>query len=375
MHPTMRSVLPRAIAAAALATTLAVAGPLGAQAFENTGLIVAPHFTQYTIGSSGSERTITQMAVPFVVLMPLSERFSFDITTAFANSEVKAGAVKSTISGLTDTQLRANYSLNDMMVFTLGLNLPTGQYTVDEADSEAAEQIGNDFLNYPISSMGNGLAGTGGFAMARPMGSWNVGLGASMRKSTEFAAYALSDAEFRFTPADEYRIRLGVDRPIGDGEIAFGVAFSAYGEDAADTTDGTGTRTTVSTGDRLTVNGSWMRPLGRGELYLSAWDLYRMAGQKFGGDAPAENVANINAAYSMEVGQILVQPSLEGRFWQVDGARAGQLTNLNVRLRLGTGMISFFPSVGYSIGSLYSLGTGDAIDVNGFRGSLTIRIN
>lgn len=367
----MHRAFPRSLVAGAL--SLAAATTLGAQALEQTGVLVAPHFTQYTIGSGAAERTISQVAVPFMVTMPFSDRFSLDVTTAFATSALKAGSVtESEISGLTDTQVRANFALGSrMLVFTFGLNIPTGQYTVDDEQAEAAGQIGNDFLNYPISSMGNGLAGTGGVAFARAMGSWNVGMGASIRKSTEFDAYAVAATEFRFTPADEYRLRIGVDRPVGDGEVAFGVAYSAYGSDAID--DGA-TRTTASTGDRLTINGLWMRPVGRGELYLSGWNLYRLAGERFGGDAPSENVANLNAAYSVDLGPVVLQPSLEGRLWQVDGNRAGQLTNLDVRLRLGAGRFIMFPSLGYSIGNLYD-GAGDAIDLAGMRGSLTIRFN
>ncbi len=363
--------------ALALAAIALLGGPLGAQGLGGTGAIVAPHFTQYTLGSGAGERTISQMAVPVVVLLPFSDRFNVDVTTAFATSELKTGGASSSrVSGLTDTQIRGNFTLGSgLVVFTMGVNLPTGQYTVAQDQVEAAGQIGNDFLNYPISSMGNGFAGTGGIAMARAMGSWNVGFGASMRKSTEFSAFSLSSSEFRFTPADEYRVRVGADRPVGDGQVSLGVAFSAYGADAVDTTsDGSG-RTTASTGDRLTLNGTWMTPLGNGDLYISGWNLYRMKGQRFDGDAPAENVANLNAAYSMELGPVLFQPSLEGRFWQVDGDRAGQLTNLDVRVRFDAAPFSMYPSLGYSIGNLYDLGTGDATDLTGFRASLTIRFN
>lgn len=367
------------LARAAVPAFLLAAGAQTAQAqfLQEVGAIVAPHFTQYTIGSGATERIITQTAIPFVLLLPLHERFTVDITTAYASSQLKSGGVtQSTLSGLTDTQIRGNFTVaEDFMVFTLGVNLPTGQYMVTADQADAAGQIGNDFLNYPISSMGNGFAGTGGVAIARPMGEWNLGFGASMRKSAEFSAYALASSEFRFTPADEYRLRIGADRPVGDGQVSLGVAYSTFGPDAMDTTSSGSGKTTASTGDRITLNGMWMFPAGRGNVYLSGWNLYRLAGQQFGGDAPAENVANLNAAYSVELGPVLLQPSLEGRFWQADGARAGQLTNLNVRLRLGNGVFSFFPSVGYSMGTLYNLTTGDPTDVTGFRGSLTMRLN
>lgn len=361
----------------ALLVLLAVAAPAArAQGFlQDAALIAAPHFAQYTIGSGATERTITQTAVPFVVVLPFTDRFSVDITTAFASSRVKSGgAVTSTLRGLTDTQIRGNFTVGtDLLVFTVGVNIPTGQYRVPADQVEAAGQIGNDFLNYPISSMGNGLAGTGGVAFAHALGAWNLGVGTSIRKSAEFNAFATSSSEFRFTPADEYRVRIGADRPVRDGQVAFGLAYSAFGADGLDTS-GTGAgKTTASTGDRITATGMLMFPVAFGDVYLSGWNLYRLAGQQFGGDAPRENVASVNAALSTEVGNFLLQPSLEGRFWQVGGARAGQLTSANLRLRIGAGVLAIFPSVGYSIGTLYS--GASSTDVTGLRGSLTVRLN
>ncbi|HVH39452.1 MAG TPA: hypothetical protein VM764_05475, partial [Gemmatimonadaceae bacterium] len=95
------------VAAATLAATLTAGAPALHAQLQNTGLIAAPHFTQYTIGSGAGERSITQTSLPFVVLLPFSERFTVDVTTAYANSQVKVGgSTQSSISGLTDTQIR-----------------------------------------------------------------------------------------------------------------------------------------------------------------------------------------------------------------------------------------------------------------------------
>lgn len=354
-----------------LALALVAAPALaGAQGLQDAAVIAAPHFTQYTIGSGAGKKSITQTTVPLVVILPFTERFSIDVTTAFANSAVKLGdSTTSSINGLTDTQIRGNFSVGqDMLIFTFGVNIPTGQYTVPEEQQEAAGQIGNDFLNYPVSSMGSGFAGTGGVAFARALGSWNFGAGASFRKSTRFTPFSVQASDFRFTPADEYRLRLGADRPVGEGQVAFGVAYSAFGEDLADTT-------TYSTGDRITATGSWMFPVGGASVFISAWNLYRLEGQQLAGDAPSENIANLNTAVSFQLGQVVLQPSLEGRFWQVDGARAGQLFNLGTRVRFEAGPFTMFPAVGYSFGTLYSLTDGASTDVTGLRGSLTIRFN
>jgi hypothetical protein len=357
----MHRLLPFALLAALPASA-------AAQGWRETAVIVAPHSTMFKIGDGASQRIVSQTAIPFVFVIPFSERISVDLTTAYAISDVITGGQSiSAIKGLTDMQVRANIQAGlENMVFTVGLNLPTGQYTIPEGQQEAAGQIGNDFLNFPISSMGNGFGATGGVAYARPVGSWNLGGGMSFRKSTEFAAFSVSNEDFTFTPGDELRLRVGVDRPVGDGQVTLGLSFSAFGSDIADTT-------TYSTGDRIILNGSWSRPLGGANLFLSAWNLYRLEGERLGGAAPTENVFNVSGALSFDIRSLLVQPGLEGRLWQQDGVRAGNLINLGLRVRWAVGAFALYPQVGYSIGTVYSTDDGSESDISGLRGSLTVR--
>jgi hypothetical protein len=355
---------------AAVAALLVASSSASAQFLRDAAVIASPSFTQLTFDLPTGKRTVSQFAIPVVVVLPFGERLSVDVSTAFATSTVKAdGATESEISGLTDTQIRANLRLaSERVLLTLGLNLPTGQYSVTEEQQEAAGQIGNDFLYYPISSMGNGLAATGGIAYARPMGDWNVGLGASARKSTEFGAFSDQSTDVRFTPADEYRAQVNADRPVGDGSVALGLTYSAFGQDVSD-------GTTYSTGDRLITSAGWSFPYRGSDVFLSAWNLYRMEGEIVGTDAPSENVFNLSGAVSIPVGQYLVQPSIETRLWQAGGARAGNLINIGARMRIPAGSFAIFPQVGYSIGTVYSTVNGASTGVTGLRGSLTIRLN
>lgn len=364
----MRSTLGRcllAVSFAALSTS-----PVAAQWYQNASVLTAPTFTTLTFGSGAASRSVSQFALPVVVLLPFGEKFSMDVSTAFASSSVKADdSTTSEISGLTDTQIRANYRIgSDNVLLTVGINLPTGQYSVPEEQQEAAGQIGNDFLYYPISSMGNGLALTGGVAFARPVGSWNLGVGGSARKSTEFAAFSIDSGDFRFTPADEYRMSLNADRPVGDGALSFGMTYSIFGEDLADTT-------TYSTGDRLIATMGWSFPVKGADVFISGWNLYRLEGEILGAAAPAENVLNLSGAVSIPFGEFIVQPNLETRLWQVGGARAGNLINLGLRVRIPIGSVGLFPQVAYSMGNLYSVADGSGTKVSGLRASLTLRVN
>jgi hypothetical protein len=355
---------------ALVGTCALTATPVSAQVLRDAAVVTQPTFTTLTFGEGVGSRTVSQFALPIAVILPFGERFNVDVTTAFASSSAKVeGGDESSIAGLTDTQIRANYRFaSDQVLLTFGINLPTGQYAVEADQQEAAGQIGNDFLYYPISSMGNGFAATGGVAYARPIGSWNVGLGGSVRKSTEFAAFATTTTDVRFTPADEYRLQLSADRPVQDGQVSLGLTYSAFGEDLAD-------NTTYSTGDRIIGTAGWSFPVGGRNVFLSAWNLYRLSGQQLGGDAPPENVFNVSGAVSFDVGKYVVQPSVETRLWQVDGARAGNQFNLGARVRVPVGALVVYPQFGYTMGNIYSVVDGTATKVSGLRLNMTVRYN
>src|SRR4051812_3320855 len=175
------------------------------------------------------------MAIPLYAMVPILPNFSLDIGTAFATATVENTTTGSSsdISGLTDTQLRANYTFGqDLVVVTAGLNVPTGSATVDPGELEAATRIGSDFLTFPISGFGSGFGFTGGVAIAQPFGSWNLGVGASMRQSGEYEPFRdEAGVATKFQPGPEYRARLGLDHPFGAGRMSFGLTFSKFGDD------------------------------------------------------------------------------------------------------------------------------------------------
>jgi hypothetical protein len=364
MHRTHR------LALAALASALAgalVAAPAGAQGIYVPAVRLGPQFVSYDI-KDPVDKTISQFALPFGVGFPFGTRFSVDIATAYASSQVKVAGKTSEITGLTDTQLRANYVFGaDNVVITAGLNLPTGNATVNfDTEFEAATQIGNDFLAFPVSNMGTGFGGTGGVAVARNFGAWNLGGGVAFRYAGSYDAFELEDEVTRFTPSNEIRLRVGGDRSAGAGRLMVGLTYSAFGEDDAG-------GTTYSTGDRFIAQGGWSTPIGGATLALSAWDLYRMKGEIVGGEAPSENIANLAAAVGFAAGGLTIEPNVEARMATSDDVnRRGNLAQLGLRLRGTMGRLEISPSAAYSMGSVG--GDASKADMTGVRGILSIRL-
>jgi hypothetical protein len=358
-----------AIARHTLAAVLvAIPAAAHAQGLSDATFRAAPQFASYSFDLDGAKTSISQFAVPIAVLIPINDRLTFDLGTAFATASFDGdGVEKSSISGLTDTQLRLNYALaGNTIIVTAGINLPTGQYKIAEDKIGAAGQIGNDFLAFPISSFGNGFGGTGGVAYARNAGAWNVGLGASLRKSFEFDAFDAGGSTVTFTPATEFRVRAGADREITDGRVALGLVLSQFGDDTCDGCDGA-TATTFATGTRIIAQFGLDRTIGDKQLYVGGWILHRGEGERLGGTAPSENIENFLVALGLNVGSTFLEPNVELRLRQSDG-ESGSLFYGGVRTRLQSGSLEFSPSLSVGFGSSGEVG------ITGFKGGVTIRL-
>lgn len=361
---------------------LALASVASAQSLSDADLRTAPQWVQYQVHAPADE-TISELAIPVFVSVPLGSRLSVDVGTAYARAHVTTGAEHSDIAGLTDTQVRGRYTFgNDLLVLTGGVSLPTGNESVTLEQLTAASRIGNDFLAFPVSNMGTGLALTGGAAVAYPLGVWNVGAGASMRRSRAYEPFDVPGQSFRYQPGNEVRVRLGVDRPVAEGRLALGATYAAFGrEDAAGSA--------YNTGDRLITQGALTGRIGEHDYSVVAYDIFRGPGNYASGDrAGRENIANLFLSLGVHALGTIVEPSVELRHWlqhvyepgDATGparSQSSRLATLGVRAQLQVGAVTVFPNVGYTL--LGRLATTDdaglpvQADLTGFRVGLVMR--
>ena len=350
------------------------AASLPAQGFWESSLRLAPQFTQYKVGSPINE-TISSFSLPVFYVLPVTSALTMDLGAAFATAQVKtetpslSGGTTTTtsdISGLTDTQIRANYAFGqDFVVVTAGVNLPTGSATIDADQINAATRIGSDFLMFPVSGFGSGLGFTGGVALAKPMGMWNVGFGTSVRYSGEYEPFRdATGASTKFTPGPEYRARLGADMPYGTGRMSFGLTYSSFGDDQSDFG-------TFSSGDRIIGQFAMSNSMNDGVDYsFVLWNLYRTAGTLINGsDSPVGNITNALLGFGVRApGNTSLEPTIETRLWTQEGAKTSFLTSLGLRLSIVRNRFMVVPGFGFSVGTM------EGASLTGFRGTLGMRI-
>ena len=356
-----------------LALLLGGATALPAQGIWNSSLRFAPQFQSYDLKTPINEK-ITSVSLPMFVVVPVTSALTVDVGTSYAMANLKRQdvdafgnpiTVESEMTGLTDTQIRANYAFGqDMLVLTTGVNLPTGSATVDPDKLDAATRIGSDFLLFPVSGFGSGFGFTGGLAFAKPVGMWNLGFGTSVRYSSEYEPYRdASGVAQKFTPGPEYRARFGADMPFGTGRMSFGVTYSSFGDDKANAT-------TASSGDRYIAQFTMNNSINESVDYsLVVWDLYRGSGTLINGSAsPFGNITNALLAFGVRApGDVRVEPSVEMRFWGQEKSVGSFLTNLGMRFFVDRGGWAIVPGFGVSMGSM------ETATLTGFRASLGMR--
>jgi hypothetical protein len=351
---------------------LGVARVLPAQGVWDASARLGPQIVQYNLKAPINEK-ITEFAIPIYLLVPITEAFSVDLGTAWTSARVEGSGTSVTassrLSGLTDTQIRANYVLGtDFVVLTAGLDLPTGQTDITADQLEAATRIASDFLLFPINGFGAGAGGTAGVAMARPLGEWNVGFGVALRHALAYDAFRdVNGDKFRFAPGNEYRARAGVDHPYGTGRISFGLTYSTFGRDQAN-------GSVYNTGDRYITQASITNSVGDVDLTVSGWDLFRASGTLLDSTATGrENIADAGFAAGFHTSpNVILEPSLEGRVWAQEAQPTSYLGTLGLRVDFDLGGYAVTPSAGYSVGRVG--GSAGTASLTGFHATLAIRV-
>jgi hypothetical protein len=237
----------------AAALAFAFAAPLAAQQ-RLTGIrttVVGPVYEGWSFGdglyqpiAGGDSVRIdraSQWTIPIAVVFPLGSRFSLDVSAAYAMADVKLGESDPelgtdsySLSGLTDTKVRLTTKLaGENVLFTLGLNGPTGKTELDGEELAALRVMAAPALAFSIPALGTGSGATAGLVFAREVSSWALAFGASYEMRGEYSPVALAGgvSTTDFNPSDAIHLSLGMNGLVGQHEMTLGVSGDFFGED------------------------------------------------------------------------------------------------------------------------------------------------
>ena len=206
---------------------------------------------QPTIDGSASVRVtrLTQWSIPVSVVVPVGNRWTVDLTSAYASSEVNLSSVDPvtgsdgySLSGLADVRLRATGRIiGDAVLLTAGINLPTGKTELNEEELSALRVVAAPALSLQVPVLGVGGTGTLGVVFARPIGSWNWAFGASYEMRNKYTPVSIAAGlPVDLSPGDAVRLSLGTDRLIGQNSMTLGLSADFFTEEKLEATEATG---------------------------------------------------------------------------------------------------------------------------------------
>ena len=268
----------RAPARAFVLTALALARPLRAQYVPEPGAVsTGAEARYYQFGQDLGVKSLGQIAMPFAVVYPIG-RVTLDVGAWLAATTLtRLDGYRETVTGFTDTQVRAAYVLgSDAVVLTAMVNLPTGAQNLTAAEYAVLSAASSSFLAFPVNAYGSGASFTFGAAGATRAGAWNLGLAASARVSDDFTPFEDADGGFTYQSGLEARARFGADRLVGNGKLAFGLTLSTFSDD--EFANGAGATGVYRPGRRLIGEASYTTLIGPATVTGYVWDFYRTAG-------------------------------------------------------------------------------------------------
>jgi hypothetical protein len=228
-------------------TALAYGPAAGAQEslLPSTSWGAAPTFTAWHFGtpikqSEGSLTDVMQFAVPLRWRTVIGERWNIDVSGAAATSSISlqdGGTTKTlSLNGLTDLKVRATGAVaGDRVLFTGGVNLPTGTTGLNGDQTSVLSVIGAPGLRMPVAGLGLGPGATAGLVAAKESGDWALAAGGSLEVRTEYTLVQLALANgtslTKVTPGTALHATLGADRPMGEGHFGLLVVSDVFTQD------------------------------------------------------------------------------------------------------------------------------------------------
>ena len=308
----------RTVVAVAAAAFVVLVPPAEAQEIGVGGGAVFESYTFSEPDAAGFE-TISLLTAPFGATVVVGDGVELTLAGAFARGELTdADGTSLTISGLTDTRIRASWSVGrDLVRLSAAAFLPTGkvEHTADEA--RVAGAVAYDLLPFRISNWGTGGGGDASVAVALPV-SEGVSLGARvgyrlMAEHEPFTPEAVGGETFVYDPGDQLYARVALDAGVGAGStLSLSATWQTFGEDAS------GGANLYQTGDRLQGVASLVFPtVLRGSGWVYGGAQHRSEGTFLdptqSGERPAQTLFFAGAGARLLVGGWVALPAVDVR--------------------------------------------------------------
>jgi hypothetical protein len=202
--------------------TLTASGTLAAQVSDPRAS-AGVSLESYSFGSPDKVdvEKISLLTVPYAVRARLGDRWDVSVDGAYASATLRRrGGSQTSISGLTDTELRLTYSLkNDRVRLAAVALAPTGKSQLTAQEMDVTGVVAADLLPFAISNWGAGGGVGVNAAVAIPMNDeTSFGMSAGYVVAREYEP--LQATSFAYRPGNQLLVRAAADRAMGSSAKA-----------------------------------------------------------------------------------------------------------------------------------------------------------
>jgi len=294
----------------ALIPALIPACPLAAQTTAGTGAAIEVY--RFSDSRAIDVEQLTLITLPFAAHVAATPRLTLALSGAWARGALQRDdGSEATISGLTDTELRAAYVFgSDAVTFSAIALLPTGRERLDAAEAEIAGAVAADVLPFRITNWGTGGGLGASLATAFPLGDFAGGLSAGYVVAREFEPVA-NDASFAYRPGNQLHLTAAVDRTLaGSSKASLRVSYLTFNTDRAND------QNLYQSGDRVQATASLSFAAGpRSTGIVWGGFLHRARGTFVSSSQinPGQNLFFAGTSGRIPLGRGIVQPGVDLR--------------------------------------------------------------
>lgn len=253
----------RGVAGAIALATAVMASAVSAQ----ITIAIGTDFMGYTFDEGLGATAAQLLMVPVALRLPLGDAIGVDVAASWAQGKIERDNTTFTLQGPTDVRLKLSWSATPWALVSFGASLPTGNSMHDGEEAIAASVLATDLLGFREATLGTGASVTSAVATAARVGGWGIGVAGAYSMRGEFEPSA--DQDLTYQPGNETRLRVGLDRNIGNSTITMGGTVMDYSSDLANS------RNLFQAGRRMSFDATYAFRAGAGVWTIYAADMIR----------------------------------------------------------------------------------------------------
>ncbi len=256
----------RGVAGAIALATAVMASAVSAQITIGIGT----DYMGYTFDEGLGATAAQLLMVPVALRLPLGDAIAVDVAASWAQGKIERDNTTFTLQGPTDVRLKLSWSATPWALVSFGASLPTGNSMHDGEEAIVASVLATDLLGFREATLGTGASLTSAVATAARVGGWGIGVAGAYSVRGEFEPSV--DQDLTYQPGNETRLRVGLDRNIGNSTFTMGGTVMDYSSDLANS------RNLFQAGRRMSFDATYAFRAGAGVWTIYAADMIRENG-------------------------------------------------------------------------------------------------